>query len=88
VKPRLLIDSLVLEFMSELSRRDRSFLKAYFEAIRDAPSRYAEFGTKDETGRTLDGCICGRFAVTFWDDFADRHVKIMGVAWADGRPRK
>ena len=27
--------------------------------------------------------IAGRFAIVFWDDFADRHVKIMDVAWAD-----
>jgi hypothetical protein len=31
----------------------------------------------------VDSHIAGRFAITFWDDFADRHVKIMAVRWAD-----
>jgi len=31
----------------------------------------------------LDVHIAGRFAVAFWDDQADQHLKIMGVTWAD-----
>jgi hypothetical protein len=34
-------------------------------------------------GRDSDGHIAGRFAMLFWEDFADRHVKIVAVAWAD-----
>ena len=34
-------------------------------------------------GRPLDVHIAGRFAISYWDDFADRHVKIMDVDWAD-----
>jgi len=37
----------------------------------------------DGRGRPLDVHIAGRFAITYWDDFADRHVKIMDVDWAD-----
>lgn len=83
MKRRLLIDSLVLEFVGQLKKRDREFLIARFEAIRDYPQRYVDFRTSDESGRELDGHIAGRFAIVFWDDFADRHVKIMDVTWAD-----
>lgn len=83
MKRRLLIDSLVLEFVAKLKRRDREFLIARFEAIRDFPSRHVDYRTTDESGRELDGHIAGRFAIAFWDDFADRHVKIMDVTWAD-----
>jgi hypothetical protein len=83
VKRRLLIDSLVLEFVGRLRKRDRNFLTARFEAIRDFPSRYVDYRTTDESGRELDGHIAGRFAIVFWDDFAGRHVKIMDVTWAD-----
>ena len=83
MKRRLLIDSLVLEFAGRLHKRDREFLLARFEAIRDSPERYIDYRTTDETGRELDGHIAGRFAIVFWDDFADRHVKILGVSWAD-----
>ncbi len=83
MKRRLLIDSLVLEFAGKLRKRDREFLLSRFGAIRDFPERYVDYLTTDETGRELDGHIAGRFAIVFWDDFADRHVKILGVSWAD-----
>ena len=83
MKRRLLIDSLVLEFVGSLRKRDREFLLTRFETIREFPARHADYRTLDESGRELDGHIAGRFAIVFWDDFADRHVKIMGVSWAD-----
>jgi hypothetical protein len=79
----LLIDSLVLEFVGSLPKRDREFLLARFAAIRDFPGQHADYRTTDETGRELDGHIAGRFAIVFWDDFADRHVKILTVTRAD-----
>lgn len=83
MKPRLLVDSEVLTFLGGLKKRDREFLLTRFEAIRDFPSAHVDYRHRDETGRDLDGHIAGRFAIVFWDDFADRHVKIMGVTWAD-----
>ena len=83
MKPRLLIDSEVLEFMAPLKKPEREMLVARFEAIRDYPAKHRDFPHRDETGRDLDGHIAGRFAILFWDDFADRHVKIMGILWAD-----
>ena len=83
MKPRLLIDSSVLEFIGRLRKRDREFLRARVEAIRDFPGPHADYRTRDDTGRELDGHIAGRFAIVFWDDFADRHGKILGVTWAD-----
>ena len=83
MKRRLLIDSLVLEFVGTLRKRDREFLLSRFEAIRDFPERYIDYRTTDEMGRELDGHIADRFAIVSWDDFADRHVKVLGVSWAD-----
>ena len=83
MKRRLLIDSTVLEFLGRLRKRERDFLLARFEAIRDFPARHVDYRHRDGNGRDLDGHIAGRFAIVFWDDFADRHLKIMGVTWAD-----
>lgn len=83
MKRRLLIDSTVLEFLSQLRKRDREFLLARFEAIRDFPAQHMDYVHRDESGRDLDGHVAGRFAIEFWDDLADRHLKIMGVTWAD-----
>ena len=83
MKRRLLIDSEILDFLGRLKRRDRDFLLARFAAIRDFPAQHVDYHHRDESGRDLDGHIAGRFAIVFWDDFADRHIKIMGVTWAD-----
>ena len=83
MKPRLLIDSAVLAFMGQLKKRDRDFLMARFERIRDFPAQHADYQSADEKGRSLDVHIAGRFAVIYWDDAADGHLKIMDVAWAD-----
>jgi hypothetical protein len=32
----------------------------------------------------VDVHVFGKFAVKFWDDFADRHVKILDLHFADG----
>jgi hypothetical protein len=83
LKTRLLIDSEALGFVTALGKRDREFLRARFEEIRNAPIRFSVYRSRDATGRELDNHVAGRFAITYWDDFADRHVKIMDVRWAD-----
>ena len=83
MKRRLLVDLSVLEFVGALRKTDRDFLLARFVGIRDYPERYCDYRTQDETGRDIDGHVAGRFAIVFWNDFADRHVKILGVTWAD-----
>jgi hypothetical protein len=83
LKYRLLVEWRVLKFLETLKRRDREFLLSLFESMLQAPSRYAEFQEREESGRMLDGYIAGRFAILFWDDFADRHLKIMNLGRSD-----
>lgn len=83
MKRRLLIDSTVLEFVGRLRKRDRDFLFQRFGQIRELPEDHADYQEADETGRVFDVNVAGRFAISYWDDFADRHLKIMAVDWAD-----
>ena len=83
MRPRLLIDSPVLVFVGRLKKGDREFLTAWFEQIRNSPATHADYRSSDDSGRPSDVHVAGRFAITYWDDFADRHVKIMDVDWAD-----
>ena len=53
------------------------------EPLPNFHDRHTDYRTRDETGRELGGHIAGRFAIVFWDDFANRHIKILGVTWAD-----
>lgn len=83
---RLLIDYEVIEFMETLPRRDRLLLRNRFVSTRDHPRGHSDYTEPDDVGRLVDIQICGRFAVKFWEDATDGHVKILEVHPAD-RPR-
>jgi hypothetical protein len=80
---RLLVAYEVFEFLEGLPAKDRKKLRGSFLEINDWPSRYSDFKEPDDTGRHLDVHICGRYAIRYWEDFADRHVKILEVSFAD-----
>ena len=80
---RLLIDYEVIEFIETLPRKDRLSLRSRFVAIKDFPGGYSDYTESDSTGRRVDIHICGKFAIKFWADHADQHVKILDVHFAD-----
>ena len=80
---RLLIDIEVLEFLRTLRRREQEDLLKRFRAIGASPSQFSDFAERDSSGRRVDVHVAGKFAIKFWDDFADRHVKILDVHPAD-----
>ena len=47
------------------------------------PSPFCQYVEKDDAGRDLDGHICEGYAILYWNDFADRHVKILEIHSAD-----
>ncbi len=82
---RLLIDIEVLEFLRTLSAGVQRDLLRRFREIGAAPDRYSDYQERDAVGRDVAVHVCGRFAIKFWDDFADRQVKILDVHPADRR---
>lgn len=80
---RLLIDIEVLEFLQTLKRREQENLLKHFREIASFPSRFSDFAEHDSAGRRVDVHIFGQYAIKFWNDFADRHVKILDVHLAD-----
>lgn len=86
---RLFLLDEAVEFLLGLSSADRRFLRAKLEAIRDFPTHHAEYYRRDATGRRIDGCVAGKFAIEFWEDTANMDLKIISITWADGRsPRR
>jgi hypothetical protein len=69
---RLLV---AIEVLQDLLRR--------FREIAEFPSKFLDFVEYDSSGRRLGVHVFGRFAIKFWDDFADRHVKIRDLHFAD-----
>ena len=83
MKYRLLLDLEVYDFLATLKASERRQLRKRFAELLESRARWEEFVDRDAGGRTLGVTICGRFAITFWDDFADRHVKILRIVLAD-----
>ncbi len=82
---RLLIAIEVLDFLRTLRRRDQQDLLKRFREIAAFPSNFSDFVEYDSAGRRVDVHVVDKFAVKFWDDFADRHVKILDLHFADSR---
>ena len=80
---RLLIAIEVLDFLRTLRRREQQDLLRRCREIAAFPSKFSDFVEYDSTGRRLGVHVFGRFAMKFWDDSADRHVKILDLHFAD-----
>ena len=80
---RLLIDYEVIEFLETLSRRDRLLLRNRFVAIRSQPRLHSDYTEPDDLGRSVDIHICGKYAIKYWEDRTDQHIKILEVHAAD-----
>ncbi len=80
---RLLIDYDVVEFVEQLPKSYRRILRDRFVAIRDYPAAHADYTEPDAQGRAVAINICGSYAIKYWVDHADRHIKILDVHLAD-----
>jgi hypothetical protein len=80
---RLLIAIEVLDFLRTLRRREQQDFLRRCREIAAFPSNFSDFFEHDSTGRRLGVHVFGRFAIKFWDDSADRQVKILDLHFAD-----
>jgi hypothetical protein len=83
VKYRLLLALDVLDFTAALTRREQEVLWKRFREIRDYPHQYSDYREPDSEGRLLDVHVHSGFAIHFWEDGADRHIKILQICRAD-----
>ncbi len=80
---RLLISIEVVEFLERLPSKPRKSLRNAIAAIGDDPLAMVDAADFDDTGRKLQIAITGDFALVYWIDDADQHVKILDVHAAD-----
>ena len=80
---RLLISIEVVEFIERLPLRTRRALRNVIAATGRVPLEMSDAEDYDGTGRLLQIAIVGDYALTYWVDDADRHVKIPDVHAAD-----
>lgn len=83
MKYRLLIDYEVIEFLETLSRTDQRLIRNRFIEIQNSPSRFVDYTEADSVGRPVAIHICGKYAIKYWEDHADKDLKILYVQLAD-----
>lgn len=84
---QLLIDLVALELlMCQPPARKRKFVE-HLHRLRLYPAASSDYRDTDAHGRLVHVPILDGFAIYYWIDEADRHVKILEIATADkGRP--
>ncbi len=80
---QLLIGLDVLEFIERLPRRTRLGLRSGIAEIGEDPVGVSDATDYDSTGRLVQIMIIGDYALTYWIDDADKHVKILDIHSAD-----
>ncbi|HEY5892894.1 MAG TPA: hypothetical protein VIT91_06645 [Chthoniobacterales bacterium] len=81
---RLLVDWEVIEKLNQLPPAKRRIFRDAFLRIAATPDRLSDYRESNPKGITLDVYLCHGFAITYWIDFADRHVKILEFQVAEG----
>lgn len=81
--PRLLISIEVLDFISHPPRRKRDVLDRRFREIAAFPANHSDYRFTDPHGRLVDVSVVAGLAITYWNDGADDHLKILEIEPAD-----
>ena len=80
---RLLVDWEVIEQINQMPRRKREFFRDSFLRIAESPERHSDYRESNPNGRAIDVHLCQGFAIRYWIDFSDRHVKVLSLEPAD-----
>lgn len=80
---RLLIDLEAIETIDGLPKKSRDQLLGHLQKPRSYPGHYSDYHEHDAAGRRVEICILSGWAVHYWVDFADRHIKVLAIKAAD-----
>ena len=83
IRYRLLVDWEVIEKLNALPVRTRRVLRQALARIATAPDQSSDYREPNPKGIPLDVHLCAGFALKYWIDFADRHIKVLDLEPAD-----
>jgi hypothetical protein len=86
VTRRLLLDSEVVDYLDRLRAAGRAQIWKRLREIASTPDRFADYHERDAQGRALAVHVFHGHAILYWDDFADRHLKVLEITNADDFP--
>ena len=80
---RLLVDLEAVAVLDSASRKVRMRLLDHLVQLRSSPQSHSDYQEYDDSGRQLEISVFAGYALHYWIDFADRHVKILAIKPAD-----
>lgn len=80
---QILLSLVVVTFLERLPAKSRKSLRDLIQRIWEDPLGSSNATEYDRNGRVLHIAIAGEYALIYWVDDADRHVKVMEVHAAD-----
>ena len=80
---RVAMDLEGVVFWRTCKRRDRELVVKFLTALAHNPNRAGDYTERDRIGRTLQECVVGGCAVTWWTDHAACEVQVVSVSPAD-----
>jgi len=80
---RLLVDLEPIALLDSIPKKVRSRLLDHFVRLRSTPDRYSDSHEYDGIGRRIEISVFGGYAIHYWIDFPDRHVKVLAIKPAD-----
>ncbi len=51
--------------------------------IQSFPSDYCDYEERDPLGRRVQVNVHAGYAIEYWEDFADRHLKVLVIRYSD-----
>ena len=80
---RLLVSIEVIEFIERLPVKTREAIRSAIHSIGRDPLRRSDALDRDATGRRMQIAVIGDYALMYWVDEADQHVKVLDIHAAD-----
>jgi len=80
---RLLVDCEVVEQLNALPKAKRLIVRRALAKIAEFPDAASDFRETGPHGIRIDVHLAAGFAIKYWIDFADRHVKVLDLESAD-----
>ena len=71
------------EALDRLPKRKRRKQLDHFYSIRSFPGNCSDYQQYDAVGRRVEICVVAGWPVHYWNDFADRQIKILALKPAD-----
>ena len=80
---RFFVDLEAVDFLAASKPIVRRKLMAHLATIESFPETCSDYFESDSKGRRIEIAIHSAFAIHYWIDFADRHIKVLRISPAD-----